>query len=216
MDLEKGFDPDVQIASRMLWAATDCRCDYSSFLSKLNKDFPYILSRLHPLTIQYYVHLAADLAEDQPSIIVFVWDEANTVQTSSNINEPTFFQLQLAEVVDSRVSALKAIRCNNSPCLHAISSVAQQGIDVLLVPVVASTRGSAMSLFNTSSKKAGCTDLKLPLIQSVDDSVLISMDLLRRLPLPISIRSSLLYNTTIHREGALHTLSLEVGDRCIS
>ena len=211
MDLEKSFDPDVQIAARMLWAAVDCKCDYSSFLTRLNNDFPYVLRRLHPLTIQYFVHLAAGLAEDQPSIIVFVWDEANTVHTSPNIDEPTFFQLQLAEVVDSRVSALKAIRRNCSPGLHAINFVAQQAIDVLLVPVAASTRGSAMSLFKTSSKKAGCTDLRLPLIQSVDDSVLISMDLLRRLPLPIHIRNSVLPDT-IQREGALHTLPSEVGE----
>ena len=164
MDLEKSLGPDVQIAARMLWAAVDCMCDYSSFLMRLDNDFPSVLRHLHPLTIQYFVHLAAGLAEDQPSIIVFVWDEANSVPSSPNFDEPSFFQLQLAEVVDSRVSALKAIqrKSKSSQTLHAI--ITQQAINVLLVPVAASTSGNAMSLFNTSSKKAGYIDLRLPLI----------------------------------------------------
>ena len=110
-----------------------------------------------------------------------------------------FFQDQLSVVVDSRVSALDAIRRDKS------------SINVLLVPVAASTRGSAMSLLQTSSNKAAFADLRLPLIQGVDGLALIAMDFLRRLPLPLSIRQSVL--NSVQREGGLHTLSPKVGGR---
>ena len=172
---EKALRPTVQTAARMLWAAVDSGSSYEAFLTVLHREFPNVLLRLHPLIVQYYVHLAAGLAESDPSIIVFVWDEANAVPDHSDLHQPTFFQLQLSEVVSSRRSALEARR----------------DVDVLLVPVVASTRGSAMSLVRTACMKAGSTDLRLPLIQSVDDLATIAMDLLRRLPLPMPIRESL-------------------------
>ena len=197
MDQEKDLNPDVQIAARMLWAAVDSPHNYKQFLTILERDFPNVLRRLDPLTIQYFVHLAAGLPTNIPSAIVFVWDEANTVPPSPNPEIATFFQDQLSAVVDSRVSALDAIRRDSS------------NIDVLLVPVAASTRGSAMSLLQTSSKKAVYADLRLPLIQGVDGLTLIAMDLLRRLPLPLPIRQSVL--GTLNQEGKLSSLPLEVG-----
>ena len=173
--LEMVLRPTVQVAARMLWAAVDSGSSYEVFLTVLRRKFPNVLLRLNPLIVQYYIHLAAGLAESDPSIIVFVWDEANAVPSPSVLHQPTFFQLQLSEVVGSRKSALEARR----------------DIDVLLVPVVASTRGGAMSLNRTASKKAGFTDLRLSLIQSVDDLATIAMDLLRRLPLPAPIRESM-------------------------
>ena len=181
---EKDLRPTVQTAARMLWAAVDIGINYEAFLTVLHREFPNVLLRLHPLIVQYYVHLAAGLAENQPSIIIFVWDEANAVLAHTDLHQPTFFQVQLSEVISSRRSALES----------------RQDIDVLLVPVVASTRGSAMSLIRTASKKAGCIDLRLPLIQSVDDLAMITMDLLRRLPLPTPVRDVLKLGA---RESAL-------------
>ena len=137
----------------MLWAAVDSGMNYGAFLTVLHREFPNVLLRLHPLIVQYYIHLAAGLTDRQPSIIVFVWDEANAVfDHSPFLHQPNFFQLQLSEVVGSRRSALQARRY----------------IDVLLVPVVASTDGSAMRLARTASKMTGYADLMLPLIQSSD------------------------------------------------
>ena len=153
--LEKDLDVRVQIAARMLWAAVDCGCKYESFLTCLRTDFPNVLRRLHPLIIQYYVHLAAGLTEDQPSMIVFVWDEVNTVPTSNWPGKASFFQEHLSEVVYSRVSALREIRRSHG----------SRGFDVLLVPVVACIHGSAANLVNMPSKGARSTNLLLPLIQ---------------------------------------------------
>jgi hypothetical protein len=189
--LEARLQPSVQVAARMLWAAVDMDSfkakSYEEFLSSLQCNFPNVLTRLNPRTVLYFVHLAAGLPRNVSSLVVWVWDEANAVPATED-DTTTFFQDQLSAVVGSRMSAL----------------VDKGVIDVLLVPVVASTRGSAMSLIHTASKKAGFTDLRLPLIKSVDDLALIVMDLMRRLPLPSS------FTLPVAREQPLCSMSEEV------
>ena len=166
--LETTLEPKVQVAARMLWAAVDVQScvnrSYSAFLASLLRDYPSVLARLDPFIILCFIHLSAGIPASSPSLVVFAWDEVNIVPATRD-GAATFFQQQLSEVVSSRRTAMEG-----------------KGIvDVLLVPVAASTRGSAMNLSPTASKKAGYTDLRLPLIKSTDDMALLVADLMRRL-----------------------------------
>jgi hypothetical protein len=161
----------------MLWAAAEdmasCKeLTYSAFLVRLRHECPNVLGRLNPLIIQYFVHLSAGLPLDVPSLVVFVWDQANVAAPAKTEDfTATFLHEHLSAVVSSRKAAWES----------------RKAVDVLLVPVVASTEDGAACLLRTSSKKAVWIDRRLPLVKSVDDWALIVMDLIRRLPLPQSI-----------------------------
>lgn len=169
--LEADLEPKVQVAARMLWAAVDVLSNehqgYSAFLASIVRDYPSVLARLDPSIVQYFIHLSAGIPPTSPSLVVFVWDEVNVV-ASTRDGTATFFQEQLSEVVSSRRAAMEG----------------KAVVDVMLVPVTASTRGSALNLSPTPSKKAGFTDLRLPLIKNTDDLALMVVDFMRRLHLP--------------------------------
>lgn len=196
--LEAGLEPKVQVAARMLWAAIDVLSDedqgYSAFLGSLIRDYPSVLARLDPNIVQYFIHLSAGIPTTSPSLVVFVWDEVNVV-ASTRDGTATFFQEQLSEVVSSRRSAMerKAV------------------VDVLLVPVTASTRGSALNLSPTPSKKAGFTDLRLPLIKGTDDLALMVVDLMRRLRWPNQSDTTGTQPILQEQLQPLNTLPVEVG-----
>ena len=142
----------VRVAARMLWATIDSTTgsdlgvsNYESFLDYLVSNCPpNVLNRLDPVVVMYYVHLAAGLSREASSLVVWVWDELNAVKLEAG-QDATFMQEHLSEVVICRQAAL---------------TNRQTILDVLMVPVVASTRGSAVSLAPTASKKAGYRDLR--------------------------------------------------------
>ncbi len=148
----------MQAAARMLWAAVEHASteprSYSAFLAKLYRILPRkVLRLLTPLVVQYFVHTGLDLEEHASSLMVWVWDEVSAVPAAAPAPggqvQATFLQQHLSAVIGSRRAALQD----------------KHIIDVMLVPTVASTQGSAVRLAPTASRNVGWHDLRLPVIQ---------------------------------------------------
>lgn len=165
----------------MLWATLVARKSsggsigtYSDLLLDLQAS--KLLGHLTPRLIMCFVQQAAGLPINQHSIVAFVFDEVNSVRPVPG-QQATFLQQQLSAVVGAR--------------LQLVEAAASGKLNMLPVLVAATTRANAASLDLTVSRKAQVTNLRLPLIKTVDEHVLNFMDVMRRLRLPQRLRDQL-------------------------